>query len=128
MQLSLEWSRELGERGIRRAASNAERFQPGFTRHAAAFMLACLARGDMSGEDLTDAARRAGYCPPDDRAFGAVFRAILRGGARVVGTCPRRKGHGSAGGKVYGVARCNAAKGPDSTNHAALRLTAEALL
>jgi len=91
-------------------------------------MLACLATGDMSGEDLTDAARRAGYCPPDDRAFGAVFRAIINGGAIVVGTCPRRKGHGSAGGKVYGVARCNAAKGPDSTNHAALRLTAEALL
>ena len=71
----------------------------------AAYLAALLVdRGPMSGEDLVDAARAAGFTPADDRAFGAAFQRLLRDGAKVVGTCPRRKGHASAGGKVYGIA------------------------
>lgn len=76
----------------------------GFSAAAARFMAVRLFEdGPTPGEALVDAARAAGYAPRDDRAFGAVFKMLLRWGVKVVGTCPRRKGHNSAGGKVYGI-------------------------
>lgn len=104
-QLTIEDAIRQGETGMRRAESSADRRVPDFTKHVCAYFLALLAtRGPLSGEDLTDAARAAGYCPADDRAFGAAFRLLLTSGARITGYAPRRKGHGSSGGKVYGLA------------------------
>ena len=104
-QMTLDWARQQGDAGILRAQVRAENAAPDFTRRACAYALTLIAtRGPMSGEDIVDACRAAGYCPPDDRAFGAVFKLALREGARVVGLASRRKGHGSSGGKVYGVA------------------------
>lgn len=103
-QLSLDWSRAQGDLGMRRAASSADRRMPDFSRRAGDYMLALLvARGPMPGEDLTDACIAAGFDPGDARAFGMAFRYILAHGARVTGYCARRKGHGSSGGKVYGI-------------------------
>lgn len=99
--MTLDFAREQGRRGQLRAQVRAEHARPSFTADAAAFMWAHLALGPASGEDLTDAAKAAGLIPPDDRAFGAVFQMLLRRGVRVVGQCPRRKGHGSAGGRIY---------------------------
>lgn len=104
-QLSLDFARELGERGMRAAASNAERREPRFSERAAAYMYTLLvARGPLPGEALTDACVAAGFDVTETRAYGAAFRLLVgRMGARVVGHCPRRKGHGSSGGKVYGI-------------------------
>lgn len=58
----------------------------------------------VSGEDITDAAKKAGNIPHDDRAFGPVYASLLRHGRIVIsGTTTRRKGHGTAGGRVYSI-------------------------
>lgn len=104
-QFTIDDAIRAGHLGMARAESSADRRTPDFSRRAAAYMGSLLVdRGPMSGEDLVDAARAAGFTPADDRAFGAAFQRLLRDGAKVVGTCPRRKGHASAGGKVYGIA------------------------
>lgn len=104
-QMALDWSRAQGELGMRRAASRAERVAgPKFSERVADYFLAVLTtRGPQTGEDLTDAARAAGFMPEDDRAFGQAFKRILQHGAEVVpgAIVPRRKGHGAIGGKLY---------------------------
>lgn len=104
-QMQLDFARSLGERALRRAESNAERREPRFSERAAAYMYSRLvAAGPQSGESLTDACVEAGFDVAETRAYGAAFRLLVdRMGARVVGHCPRRKGHGSSGGKVYGL-------------------------
>ena len=76
-----------GERGMRRAERRAERAtSPGFSDRLAAYFYAVLvARGPQTGEQLTDAACEAGLVPGVD--------------------VPRRRGHGTAGGRLYRVAR-----------------------
>lgn len=67
------------------------------------FIAAHLASNDqVSGEDLTDACKAAGIKPHDDRAFGAVYRRLLRD-KRIekCATTIRKKGHGSVGCSVY---------------------------
>jgi len=103
-QIALDFSRELGRKAMQRAQVKAENAAPGFTVHAAAYMYAYLvANGPTRGEALTDAAVAAGHAPQELRSFGAVFKRLTKIGARVVGTCARRRGHGASGGKVYGV-------------------------
>ena len=77
------------------------------TEGARDFVLRHLARhGDMSGEALTEAARDAGFIPHDDRAFGAVFGSLSRRGLiRCAGFCARKRGHGTAGGRIWSVVR-----------------------
>lgn len=59
--------------------------------------------GCASGEALVVACRQAGVHPAcDDRAFGPVFKGLLRDNLiTVVDTCQRARGHGSAGGRIY---------------------------
>lgn len=104
-QLSLDFARAAGERAMLAAESNAERREPRFSERVAAYMYSVLvARGPQRGEALTDACVAAGFDVAETRAYGAAFRLLVqRLGARVVGHCPRRKGHGSSGGKVYGL-------------------------
>lgn len=78
-----------------------------FLELAGALMVSHLRRcGPTSGEVLVDECKAAGIKPPaDDRAFGAVFMSLVRRGEIVkVGSCPRRKGHLTAGGSVYAAA------------------------
>ena len=108
-QLRLDWSRAAGERGMRRAERRAEReTAPGFSDRVAAYMYAILvARGPQSGEHLVDAAREAGLVPGDARCCGRAFQVLLTIGAEIVPgvDVPRRRGHGTAGGRLYRVGR-----------------------
>lgn len=101
--LSEHRARELGHVAIRRVQNRAEKARPGFTADAAAFIYAyLLAHGATPGELLVDRALMAGFCPPDARAFGAVFKRLVhRKLIEQCGTCVRRKGHSCSGGRVW---------------------------
>jgi hypothetical protein len=103
-QITLDLATRLAYLSMTFAAVRAEQDNPGFTDTACVLMLSRLrVEGWQTGEQLVDYCRESGLTPRDDRAFGAAFKRLLRKGVRVVGTCPRRKGHGSAGGKIYGL-------------------------
>jgi hypothetical protein len=77
-----------------------------FREAADACMLRQLQHGaQLTGEQLTDGCKAHGIVPPcglDDRAYGPVFRRMASSGRIAqVGTAPRAKGHGSAGGRVW---------------------------
>lgn len=99
-------ARAAGDMAGQRAADKAERLEAGFRERAAAFVLGYLAQhGISSGELVTDAAKLAGIKPPDDRAFGPVYASLSRKGRIVsAGFCARRKGHGTAGGRLWRLA------------------------
>lgn len=99
-------ARAAGAAAGERAADKAERADDGFRERAQAFVLGYLAQhGTSSGELMTDAAKLAGIKPHDDRAFGPVYAVLARRGLIVAaGFCARRKGHGTAGGRVWRLA------------------------
>lgn len=88
------------------AADKAERMDDGFRERAHAFVLGYLAQhGPSAGEDITDAAVMAGIKPAELRAFGPVYATLARRGLiACVGYCARRRGHGTAGGRVWRLA------------------------
>lgn len=93
--------RALGEECLAKAGRTA-----GFdARAAAAFMRSHLhAHGAVSSEDLVDAAKRAGHVPHDDRAFGPVIAGMARRGEIFqAGTCLRKRGNGTAGGRLWRI-------------------------
>lgn len=94
---------ELAGAGIQRAADRAEREAPAFIQRAQAFVLIYLeAHGATSSEVVTDACKEAGIKSSDDRAFGAVYQGLAkRGLIEPAGFCLRRKGHGTAGGRLW---------------------------
>lgn len=100
---ALPVARALGAAAAQLAADRADREDPGFSARAQAFVLDYLARhGTASGEDITDACKAAGIVPADDRAFGAVYSTLSRRGLIVfAGFCARRKGHCTAGGRLW---------------------------
>lgn len=93
----------VGDKLAEACVDKAERVAEFDSAGAAKFILGWLVRhGPQSGETLTDAAKQHGYRPHDDRAFGAVYGALVRRHQiRQVGTCERTKGHGTAGGRVW---------------------------
>jgi len=93
-------------RVIAATGQKAEQAVPGFVEAACAVVLAQLRQhGPMSGEALTDACRRAGLVPHDDRAFGSVFLRLSKSGRIVtVGYTTRTKGHGTSGGRIWRLA------------------------
>ena len=105
MQLELELNpaRERGRRAADRCAEKAARVSTFDVDAAQNFIKGWLARyGQQSGEDLVDAAVAHGHKPHDGRAFGPVFAGLVR--AKViecVGYCARRRGHGTAGGRIW---------------------------
>ncbi len=110
MQLSMDFTapalpaaRAAGEQGMRRAITRAERDVDGFSERARSHALAVLkAVGPTDGEALVNACKSIGITPSDDRAFGAVFAALARGNLiTCVGYCLRKKGNGTAGGRVW---------------------------
>lgn len=89
------------------AAQRAERETPPFTEVAIDFVVQFLRNQGhaVSSEIITNAAKRAGIRPPDDRAFGTVYAtAARRGLIRWAGSCKRFKGHGTRGGSLWELA------------------------
>jgi len=105
-QLSLPLAIRLGEHAMQRTQIRAEHAEPGFTQRAADFILGYLTDcGPTPGELLTDLAKAKGIRPPDDRAFGAAIKMLVRRGQiRQAGWCERTKGHGCGGGRVWEAA------------------------
>lgn len=99
-------ARKAGDLGGKLAADKAERHDDGFRDRATAFVLGYLQQhGVSSSELITDAAKLAGIKPPDDRAFGPVYATLARKGRIVAaGFCMRRKGNGTAGGRLWRLA------------------------
>ena len=99
-------ARAAGERAGNKAADKAESQAPGFCEAAEAFVLGYLQQhGPTSGEVITDAAKLAGIRPREDRAFGPVYGTLARQGRiKCAGFCIRRKGRGTAGGRVWALA------------------------
>lgn len=104
--ISIEQARELGEAGMQLAQQRAEHDDPSFTERAKAFVVRYLhERGACSSEDVTDACKAAGIVPKDDRAFGVVYATLRRHQIiEFAGYCDRRKGHGTAGGRIWRIA------------------------
>lgn len=101
----LATARATGECAAHLATERAERCTPNFSARAEAAILAKLATGRASGEDLTDHAAACGIEFKDGRALGSVFASLLRRDLIVVvGECKRRRGHGSRGGSIYALA------------------------
>jgi hypothetical protein len=100
-------ARAVGEEAAQACADKAERVADFDTEGAGRFILGWLARyGQMSGEQLVNAAQEHGHRPHDARAFGSVFSTLSRKNLiRCVGYCEREKGHGTAGGRLWGLVR-----------------------
>jgi hypothetical protein len=103
---TLPEARAAGVRGMAEVAANAEEASPGFAELAREFILAFLAGSPpTSAEDLSDACLAAGIRPHDLRAFGPVVQGLARAGKiKKAGSCPRRRGHGTAGGNLWALA------------------------
>lgn len=103
----LEAARHIGEGMADKAADRAERADAEFRRRAAEFVLAYLEEhGVSSSELITDAAKLAGIRPPDDRAFGSVYRSLSnQNRIAFAGYCARVKGHGTSGGRLWRLVR-----------------------
>lgn len=102
-QLTLDQAIARRNVAIDRVEQNAEAYFAEFSRKAQTFVLEYLQRqGDASGEAITNACRKAGIGPHDDRAFGPVYLALAKRKKIVkAGFCPRTKGHGTSGGIVW---------------------------
>lgn len=88
------------------AACLAKAERAGFDAGAArAAVLELLADGrPRSGEEIVDHCQRLGLVPHDARAFGPVFGTLARHGRiEAVGFTTRRKGHGTAGARVWQI-------------------------
>ena len=94
---------DAGVAAAQACLAKAER-TTGFDAEAArAAVLELLADGQArSGEQLVDHCQRRGLVPHDARAFGAVFLKLKRTGQiEEAGFVARRKGHGTAGGRLW---------------------------
>jgi hypothetical protein len=97
----LATARAVGEVAAQLATAKAERESPGFVARAEHYVLAKLATGPASGEDITDyVAQFLEF--KDGRSMGTVYASMNRRGLiRIVGDCDRRKGHGTGGGHIW---------------------------
>lgn len=102
-QMTLEAAFEARDQAVEHVEARAEERNPGFRDAASGFILRYLAlHGEVSGEDCTNACKRASIAPHDDRAFGPVYLRMVRSEQiEKVGACPRKKGHGTGGGNIW---------------------------
>jgi len=105
--ISFEASREAGRAASEACTAKALRSDPTFVQKAQEAILAHLrVVGQASGESLVDIAIASGARCQDARAFGAVFSGLARKNKiRTVGFCLRSKGHGTSGGRLWGLVR-----------------------
>lgn len=104
LQLSIDFSpRQAGQEAADRCLAKAERVASFDSEGCQKFIVGWLIRhGEQSGELLTDAAKAHGFKPHDDRAFGSVYKSLVRKNRiRCVGFCMRAKGHACSGGRVW---------------------------
>ena len=101
-------ARANGERLSRACTDKAESKSPGFADIAAdvaeQYLRAMHSQGKIpvSSESITNAIKRAGVVPHDDRAFGSVIRRLVqRGVIEFVGNCTRTRGNGARGGSLW---------------------------
>jgi hypothetical protein len=89
--------------------AKAQRIDPEFPEKAKAEIMAHLrVVGQASGEDLVEIAKAHGAIPENgDKAFGGVFLSLSRSKQIVClrADLPRRHGHGTSGGKLWGLVR-----------------------
>ena len=98
----LPTARAVGQVAQQLATDRAERETANFSARAEAAILAKLAAGPASGEDLTEHVKDSGIDFKDGRALGGVIGGMSRRKQiRVVGDCKRRFGHGTAGGLIW---------------------------
>ena len=95
MTTLFDW-REARDTAMARVRRNAGE---DFAARARSFALEWMrGKGEVSGEDITDATKAAGIIPHQDRAFGPIYSGLAREGRIVrTGYAPRRRGHGSPG-------------------------------
>lgn len=96
--------REAGAEAGEACTQKAERVA-GLNREAVTqLFLNRLRESPCTGEDLSDAALVAGHVPHDLRAFGPIVAAMARKNLiRCIGVRERRRGHGTAGARVWGL-------------------------
>jgi hypothetical protein len=94
-----------GQEAAAACLAKAERVTAFDADRARAAVLELLADGRArSGEEIVDHCQRLGLVPHDARAFGAVIGTLARRGRiEAVGYAARRKGHGTAGARVWRV-------------------------
>lgn len=105
LALDLTHARAAGLEAAQRCLDASER--AGFdSQGARRFIVSWIRRhGEVSGEDAVEAAKAHGFRGKDDRCFGPVFLAALRANDVYVirSDLPRKRGHGTSGGKLYGA-------------------------
>lgn len=97
--------REVGAEAANNCMAKAT--ATGFDADAAKrlILLALQRNGATPGEVLVNLVKAAGHKPHDDRAFGPIFATLARRKLiRCTGFCERRKGHGTAGGRIWATA------------------------
>ena len=106
LDLRYEMEREAGAMLGELCADKSERVAWFDRAGAAKFILSWLRRhGPMPGESLTYAANEHRFRPHDARAFGPVYAKLARDGViQCVGFCPRIRGHGTSGGRIWSAA------------------------
>jgi len=98
----LATARAVGEVASQAATDAAERASPRFVARAEAAVLARLATGPATAEDLTEYVKACGITMKDGRAMGSVYASLRRRGLiRIAGECARRHGHGTSGGHIW---------------------------
>lgn len=100
----LDWAEKRDE-AMAQVEATAVRVDPQFPSKAAVFILGYLKEhGPTSGEILTLECKKAGIIPHDDRAFGPVYYRLAKANQiERVGTCIRKRGHGTRGGSIWGI-------------------------
>lgn len=112
LTLNFDAARAAGRAGASAALKCAEKEDPEFSAKAKAAILAHLrVVGQASGEDLVDIAKAKGAIPrKGDRAFGGVFLALANPKNPQIwcirSDLPRKRGHGTSGGKLWGLVQC----------------------
>ncbi|WOB06533.1 hypothetical protein [Piscinibacter gummiphilus] len=58
----------------------------------------------LSSEDLVSMAKARGHVPHDDRSFGPIVAGLARKGLITqIGSCPRKRGNGTSGGRIWAL-------------------------
>ncbi len=105
---SIEAARSAGTTAGNHCLAKAEDVAKFDADGAAKFIVAWVRRyGPTSGESLVAAAIEHGYRAHDGRAFGPVFQRLIKANELKVlrSDLARAKGHGTSGGRLYGVVR-----------------------
>lgn len=106
-QLDLLTARACGDAAAQACLAKAEGRNPGFTLLACAFVLTYLTKnGPSPGEDIVAAGAAAGITSHDARAWGSIFGRMSNKQIRCIRSdLPRKHGHGTSGGKLWGLIR-----------------------